>query len=235
METTQHTVVHFSLDKTDLQIHLPHRDIPRKSLALDILVQVKRCDLMISQLEATYFENVTFQYETDKVVRKNLGDDKKSQAFFALHLANIATEIRSSSKGAIWQRRSRKWLLPGGNCSFLSPWFSLWKCTFTPLVAACRFSMTKVLLIPYGLSWVINKRNWCVCVCSRHTEIQGKQLCCVIHDQKLSHGHFAGCITCNFLDGAKDIETFRVHGSNTMIHIPARHTHRKKSYCLYLS
>lgn len=60
----------FFLDKTDLNMHLPHRDIPWKSFALAILVQVKCCDLMISQLEATYFKNVTFQDETDKVDNK---------------------------------------------------------------------------------------------------------------------------------------------------------------------
>lgn len=219
-------------DKADLQIHLPHRGIcPEK---------VKWCDSLIRQPEATYFDPI--QYETDKVVRKNLGGDKIPQAFFALHfLPNTATEIRFSSKGVIWQRWSRRFWLLDGHCSFLSSGFHDENVlSVHQLLRAFQFD--KGIAHLYAL-WAINKQTLgFVCVFTAHRDPRET----VIHEQMLhfpSRGHLAvtstakeeGGLTCNFLDSAKNVETFRVQRSNTVIHIPVGHNHRKKPSCLCLS
>lgn len=180
---------------------------------------------------------MTFQYETDKVA----GKEPKGQ-----NISNIsqimANKIRLRSVGVIWERGKGKWWLSGGHCSFLSSWFSLWKCTFTPLTAAHRFNMTKVLLISYGFSQLMNKRAR-VCVrpkrhCaalffffSRKNTLLPFSWPCRSHFGWHSEWEWSR-LTCNFPHSAKDVQMLWVHGSNTMVHIPVRHRHRRMPTCL---
>lgn len=86
------------------------------------------------------------------------------------------------------------------------------------------------------------KRAW-LCVRVQGTQrSKGNGFAVLLMNKQSSHGPLAhtsaatngGRLTCNFLDSAENVETFRVHGANTVIHIPVRHVHRKKPDCLYL-